>query len=353
MRDGTKLGGGKVTRLELVSPCTHQRLGHLALEPNWILKAQRVGLLDAFVPVLNGATVNPCLRTYWLAAGLEEGPVDGQFNSYPGSLALTSGTTGYPAHDEVQEAWERLGIGSILMLTDEHRKRGWAALRAAGFNAPWFVCLDVRSRDYLGAGSAYHDYRNASLESHLSAVEEIVGMGGGVIRVGSAASRLESDDVNVLDYAHRFDLQSDWMDIFIMGGCTFFLGTSSGPHNVACIFGRPCIGTNWTPCGHGSPASQDVYIPKLYKQHGRLLSFAEMITTDVSQLDRAEWYAERGIEVVDNEPEDIVGAVKEVASVGWSREQRAYQALLRSRHNYHGSLSRVAQSFLEKHRDLL
>lgn len=348
-----------MSRRFLSSPCLLHRIGHLAMEPDFLLKARALGFLpaDGFAISTQGQTVvNPCLLDYWRQyLDVTDAPAEGLIDSYPGNLQVDIG--GVPqgqwrSRDIVQGAWEREGRLPLLTLTTEHWARGWATLAALGVPVfAWFVALDVREAGYLGSG--YHDHRNADVLTYLPAIDRIRARGGWVIRIGHPSTQPLPPLEGVLDYAHSA-LRSDWMDIFLLGDCRFLLGTNSGPICVSGAFGRPVCGTNWTPISMGALTGADLFIPKRYAQAGRVLSCQDVFASPARTFNDSAEYRAAGLTVIDNTAEEIAAVTDEmldrlegidVVTDTDRRDRARYHALL-TREDSWGTLSTPGRAFL-------
>jgi putative glycosyltransferase (TIGR04372 family) len=185
------------------------------------------------------------------------------------------------ASPEISRAWERARRQPLLTLTDEERARGRAALRSVGIaDNAWFASLHIRESGF----KAHEEFTkvelglNADVASFLPAVRAVVERGGKVIRIGDPSMTPLPAMPGMLDYAHS-PLKSDWMDVFLLGACRFFIGTSSGPAYVPPLFGVPCALTNWFPTGSRPFNDRDIYIPKLLQVGNppRILRFENMV----------------------------------------------------------------------------
>ncbi len=189
------------------------------------------------------------------------------------------------ASPEIFDAWERAGRKPLLSLTDEEHAKGRAVLRQAGIpeNA-WFATLHVREagfKDEQGQ-SIQEAGLNADCLTYLPAIKAVVERGGYVVRIGDPSMTPLPAMEGVLDYAHS-PLKSPWMDIFLLGACRFFIGTSSGPAYVPPLFGIPCALTNWYPTGSRPFNRRDIYITKLFQvgKPPRLLRFEDIFRAPI------------------------------------------------------------------------
>src|SRR5205085_9657302 len=115
------------------------------------------------------------------------------------------------------------------------------------------------------------------IRTYYKAMKEIVRRGGYVIRLGDKSMRQLPKLRGVIDYAHSKH-KSERMDVFLCGGCRFFVGVASGLCHIPTTFGIPCVLTNWVSNALPVYSRDDVFLPKLLHsaELGRRLTFAEM-----------------------------------------------------------------------------
>lgn len=265
---------------------------------------------------------------------------------------------------EVQSQWESEGREALLRLSDAHVERGRACLERLGVpRDSWFVTLHIRE-------DGYHPVRNADISSYRRAISAITDRGGWVVRMGGAIhpepgremSRLQSLP-QVVDYTHS-DARSDWMDVFLWGGCRFLLGTLSGPAHVAATFGVPAVYSN-SVIGYRSWYGADLALPKLYwsTREKRYLTFAEALSSPVGFTHMLEPLRDRGIELVDNTAEQLEAVTVEMidrldGTAGYTADdlelQRRYDSFEPPlRHRRPPAGARIGRDFLREYRDLL
>jgi len=220
------------------------------------------------------------------------------------------------ASPEIFNAWEKLDRPPLLSLSKEEAWRGCACLRELGVpeNA-WFVCFHVRDGGFKHAQgfSSVESGLNAEIDTYIPAIQAVIERGGWVIRIGDSAMPPLPTIRGAIDYAHS-QLKSDWMDIYLLGACRFFVGTSSGPAYVPPLFGTPCVLTNWWPTGQRPFNSRDIYIPKLFRAGflRRPLSFAETMAPPIGYALRYVHAEKFGVAPVANTAEEIREVVSEM-----------------------------------------
>ena len=208
-----------------------------------------------------------------------------------------------------------------LAFTDREVCRGTEELQAMGVPADAsFVCFHARSPAYLertfpGRDWEYHDYRDAKSESYDQAMEVLTKLGLFVLRMGAVVDEdLGSDDPRVVDYA-RGGHRSEFMDLFLCHKCLFFLGDSSGLADVPNILRRPVVRVNSIPLNIWLNFGEyTLLIPKkLWSiSEGRYLTFSEMVNSELRLFGTTQQYKDRGIEVIQNSPEEIVAVTLEM-----------------------------------------
>jgi len=182
--------------------------------------------------------------------------------------------------------------GKILKFNQQELQKGYKFLQdVVGFgDNDWFVCIYARDGGYYNeTKDSPNWFRNSDINDYKLAIEEIILRGGYVIRVGS-------DVVNPLDYNHPkvFDYsmsryQNDFLDIFLLSECKFFLGTHSGLSHVNTIFKTPQLLVNVVNC-NGGYHSKLLWIPK------KIVDIkTEKILSYVDFLDRYYGYGDRSI----------------------------------------------------------
>ncbi len=124
----------------------------------------------------------------------------------------------------------------------------------------WFVCLHARER-----GSRYRQdsdlHRNVDPDTYLPMIDDIINeQGGQVIRLGHPGSLPLTDRDGLIDLSRiedSFDLQA-----FAISRARYFIGSDSGPTQMAAAFKTPAATTN--AMGIGIWNDGDVALLKTY-----------------------------------------------------------------------------------------
>lgn len=361
--------------IRLISLTHPERIGHLCLEPDCLIKEGVLGMRPAFRPVLllprsrvaNHALVRQWKRhlsaiesDFWcrLLARLQRLP--GLSYSVEGYAVAINETARCFA---IYAKWGTRP--AILSLEPSELERGRNELRRLGMPpGAWFVCVHSREGGYSPTDEHLHSYRNSDIENYVPAMRAIVARGGWCVRVGEASARELAPMKGVIDYAHS-DAKSDWMDVFLCAQCLFFLGNSSGLYLAATAFGRPSALANLAPMSSAlPPGCGDLGIPKLLRKSdsGHLLSIRQVLGSPAANFRFTEQYAMEGLSVEENSAEEIYDLAMEMldrtqGTPRYSEQDEVLQdrlrALFKSGHYSFGTSSRLGGAFLRKYSALL
>ena len=214
-----------------------------------------------------------------------------------------------------------LNYPPFLHFTSSEKLAGENLLQALGVtsDAPW-VCIHNRDAEYLNTKVAaskfnpdnsweYHNYRDFSAKSMLSAAEELTKRGYFILRMGAVvAEPLISTNPKIVDYAST-PLRSDFGDIFLLANSAAYLGSDSGIATVPMIFCRPVIYINWPLSFVNILTFQGplIFITKhlYHRATKRHLGIREVFDGKLLFASEARLYEEAGVDVEDNTPEEI------------------------------------------------
>ncbi|MCG8510942.1 MAG: TIGR04372 family glycosyltransferase, partial [Rhodospirillales bacterium] len=273
--------GGRDRRIIWPSRILYSHIGEIAHKLDLFVKSRRLGLVADFEPVVlapvdkvaNQAFMDCYSTEVTLVSDMEE--IDAIVEEeaagryFVDYLTIPSGQTLHRelAYGVVQRLWSDRGWGSPIQAPDDVIERGRAMLREYGCgDDDWFVALHVRDSGFYEEDQPwdYNKFRNAPIADYVSAIEAITRRGGWVLRMGDPSMEPLPPMDRVIDYATGPDRQ-DWMDVFGLSQCRFFVGTASGPMNVARAFCVPVVATNYFPVGTWPFSDGDLVIHKLHR----------------------------------------------------------------------------------------
>jgi putative glycosyltransferase (TIGR04372 family) len=175
--------------------------------------------------------------------------------------------------------------------------------------------------------------------------------------------KLKTNNPMVIDYATKY--RTDFLDIYLAAKCHFHLGDNCGFNCVPMIFRRPLAVVNLIPLEHAPTWGSDyLFIPKklwLIKEN-RLLSFQEILGSEIGRFCYSRQYEESGIEVIENTPEEITALAVEMdlrlkgkwqVKEGDEELQRSFWALFKASGIKGVFRSRIGVEFLRQNKGLL
>lgn len=351
------------------------RIGHLAAEVDTFLKERELGAFPShrryFLAIPADQVANRHMLGYWgQHLPVISHPLLARFvHAMSRWLFMRQNFDRYLMR--LNETAEIFGVNArwagrppILSLSESDKEWGKQQFRELGIPAgAWFVCIHVREPGYSPGDEAVHAHRNGSIQAILPAMQEIARRGGWCVRVGDPTMSPLPGCENAIDYAHH-PLRSARLDVVLCASCRFFLGNTSGLTFVSAAFGVPSALANMVPTSAMGLLPEDLSIPKLLwsLREGRYLGWEEIMNSPISNFRYAGLFADAGIRVDENTPEDIADLVLEMldrlAGTFLAREDdrrrvAAFKALMKPGHYSYGTPAQVAATFLRKHDDVL
>jgi putative glycosyltransferase (TIGR04372 family) len=208
-----------------------------------------------------------------------------------------------------------------LEFTAEEEAKGEAGLRMMGIpTGSSFVCLIVRDNAYLDAHQphdwSYHNYRDNDIQNYVLAAEELANRGYFVIRMGAKVREaMKTGHPKVIDYATN-GMRSDFMDIYLGAKCEFCISTGTGWDAIPEMCRRPIVYVNFVPFGYlHTSRNEFISLPKhhVLEKEGRKLTLHEIFTHGVGFCLHTSDFESKGIQLIENTPEEIRDVVIEMA----------------------------------------
>lgn len=349
------------------------RIGHLALEPDCLLREQTLGCLPKrrwIIAAPPGRIANEHLLTYWTPHFLI-------IRSSLGYFFITSmARFGFMRHDvshysraigkaqasfSVYTKWGNKPPILKLNLEDEN----WLMAMLSKLGLPeqaWFVCVHAREGGYSPIDERLQNHRNSDIYNSIPAIQEITRRGGWVIRMGDSTMKPLPIMKNVVDYAQS-PIKSGRMDLLLCAKARFFLGNTSGIALVSTIFGVPCAISNSIPTGVLWYNSFDISIPKLIRDQSscRILNFDQIFESDISTYQYLSQYKAKGLLPEENSAEDIHALATEMLerldgkfheTIEDKKQLSRMKQFITPRHYSFGTRANFSLTFLKKHPEL-
>ena len=252
--------------------------------------------------------------------------------------------------------------------TAEEEACGQEGLRRLGIGSDdWFVCFHSRTPAYLG--QTWNTVRDSRIDDYIPAARWIAEQGGFAVRMGTPTEAPLPDlGPRVIDYACKH--RDDFMDVYLLAHCRFFIGSTSGPICIPVLMGIPSGMGNKMPYYLTGMGKHTLYTPKLLRSQasGAILSFPEIralgLYDSAAPDDDRPWnpatYLAMGLDIIDTPPEDLTDLAKDLLDMANGILPSAEAHHLQERyHALHtdGNLAdcagRIGPRFIVKHRHLL
>jgi len=183
-----------------------------------------------------------------------------------------------------------------------------------------YVLMINRGQKYLAntqtkANYDYHSHRNSSIQDYMPMAEMLAANGNFVVRVGHMVSDImKNKNKKIIEYDHD-GFRTDLLDIYLGANCRYVVGSDTGYLSVATVFHRPIV---WVNVSHLDQI--DCYfknwitIFKRYwlKEEKRFMSIKEIFATGAAKYNTNEEFEKKGIELINNTPQQITDAVTEM-----------------------------------------
>lgn len=236
--------------------------------------------------------------------------------------------------------------------------------------------VDAANKLSISQQSSLHQqFRNHDFTDFWPALKFITDTGLASVRLGASEDQdLSKVLPSLIDFSgghrDRFGAEGEFADVYLMHHCKFLIAGPSGLVAFSHTANKPVLLVNsfpwpWItipPCGHS------IYTPKLWRDaSGRIFTFSEMIQIS-REIDWRVTYNDsffenhNGLHVIDNTPEEILAASEEMyLRVMGQWEDSPADIELHEKLMKHADPtlpmfhlpSRMATTFLRKHRDLL
>ena len=217
------------------------------------------------------------------------------------------------------------GTQPQLSFTAEELALGQATLERMGVpKGHPFICFHARDEAYLNGDSHrkrdpdYHEYRNSNITWMLPAMEAMHGRGYTAIRMGAHQEKpVPTSCPGIIDYAKN-GFRTEFMDIFLLANCAFYMGGTSGTCIVPEIFRHPVAFVNFVPIDHLRSWNPT---PLIFKKHyleaeQRYLSLAEIFQRGAGAFLETALFKQAGIRLEENTAEEILALAIEVDERG-------------------------------------
>ncbi|MDC1120398.1 TIGR04372 family glycosyltransferase [Alphaproteobacteria bacterium] len=184
-----------------------------------------------------------------------------------------------------------------------------------------FICFHNRDSAFLDANLpennwSYHDHRDSNIQLYAPAIKYLADSGINCIRLGTVVrDALEPEfQKSVIDYQGT-KKQSALLDLYLASHCKFFITTDSGVNILPYMFNRPVVLLNWINLVNiFRYMPKTVFIPKMYRSldTAEYFDFYDMLYGPVRNIARKKQLDAQNAEIIENSPDEILHAVREM-----------------------------------------
>ena len=200
-----------------------------------------------------------------------------------------------------------------LSFTNEEIEEGEKFLNKYGLNKnSKFVCFIIRDEKYLNERFpekdwSYHNHRNYNSDNFLEAAKALTYRGYTVFRMGlNVKKKFFCKNKMIIDYANLPE-RSDFLDVYLGANCNFCLSTACGYDQIPQAFRKP-VANITVPIQYFVTSSEKFLIMAPHhfsKKLKRNLKFSELIENKIGACIKFDHYEKKGIELIENTPEEI------------------------------------------------
>jgi len=346
------------------------RIGHFSIEPDIILKGERLGFLKKrkyIILIQDNKNTNQHLKNYWkqyftiidnkFIVFLFNGISIFKYINFDTKFIINADENSQYAY-LINKSWGQRPPTLTISNTDE--QWGQNLLKSLGLkDGQWFVCMHARDPYYSKFDEKIQSYRNSSINNLSLSVQEIKSRGGIAIRVGTSSREIPIID-GLIDYPNGI-YKSDRADLYLLAKARFIVGNTSGIALLGSVFGTPCALANMIPMSVMGIGINDITIPKLLMENKRVLSFNEVMNSDIANYRYTSNYNDNLIIPIENDEEDIFQLTLEmlekldgcIHDEEGKNMQEKFKMLLKPNHYGFGASSNISLNFLKKYINLL
>lgn len=173
-----------------------------------------------------------------------------------------------------------------LMINIEKNKDNYCSsqLKNLGLNEnDKFICLHLRDGEYKNDFNR-RPVRNVDISNYYKAIEYLLSKNYFIIRIGrTQKERIKIINKKIIDYPFS-DIKSEFMDLYLIKNCHFFIGNLSGPLEAAYMFDKPCLALDVNMIFEAFPRhkySRSVFRKVYLKKNHKELSIKEFINLEL------------------------------------------------------------------------
>ena len=146
-----------------------------------------------------------------------------------------------------------------------------------------FVCIHLRDGAYKNDFNRRTE-RNIDINNYYKMIKYLISKNYFVIRIGQTQKhKIEIKEKEFIDYPFS-NIKSEFMDLYLIKNCKFFVGNLSGPLEAAYMFDKPCLALDVNKVFEAFPRhklSRSVFKNLYFKKSNKKIPFKEFINLDL------------------------------------------------------------------------
>ena len=183
-----------------------------------------------------------------------------------------------------------------------------------------WICIHNRDSEYLKSidkskNWSYHNYRDYSINSMVPSIKYFISKGYKIVRIGKNSNeKILYRHASIIDLPFN-KIRTDFIEIFLVANCEFFIGTSSGAFKLARIFRKPVFLIN--VCPFESLFVEKWNYPAIFKRlfHTKLRNYVKIsniIKQKLAFINDTRVLRKKKLEFRSNTPSEILNFSKEI-----------------------------------------
>lgn len=213
--------------------------------------------------------------------------------------------------------------------------------------------------------TSHNRFRNSSISNYLLMAENLTKKNNTVIRVGQFTDEpIKSNNKKIIDY-DREGFRTDLLDIYLSKNCRYIVGCDTGfAYLPGYLFRKPTVIVNWAQLEYLIPYLKDwLFLFRKYwlKNEKRFMRVPEIIKSKAGRFHTYLDYQKKGIELIENTPEEINEVVDEMekkltGNFDYSEEdnylQKCFWSHFEKSDLFGVARGRIGKNFLRNNKDL-
>ena len=213
-----------------------------------------------------------------------------------------------------KSGWENFNENDVnFHLSNKLIEKGNQFLEKKKINPSKIVCINIWNANHLkDTDWSHHSHRNGNFYNYLLAINYLIAEGYTVIKVGRSNNKININNKNFIDCS--YNINEDYLDLFFINICKFYISNSTGLDHLAFAFNKPMLINTPTINDYFTERKNIIYLLRPYfsKIEKKELNIDQIINKKLSFKLKSNFFKEQDVEIIDNSPEQILFACKDL-----------------------------------------